>query len=320
MQKIYALVLVALLVAGSSQAVHPRQGVTAVRTNYPVAHLPSTNFRGGGVICDTLQNFADTDTISLYLDPDGGYVSGQNSFGDMAMAEQYTGIGGPGSISTVIMLFGSASATNATDTFTINIWDGTSGTPGNILASTNYTYQNAADDVAAQNFSIINFAGPANIPGDFFAGIAIDYSFLGDTVALTTSQDLSVTPATAWSQFSDGTWLPFSDPDSWGLTVAHVVLPLVCGTSGIKNVDFDSKFAVYPTVASEKINLVIAPVSESVLLNVTDLSGTSIVNKTVNTASQHLHSLDISGLASGTYFIRMQSGSSVSTKKFIVQR
>lgn len=320
MRKIYALVLVALLVAGSSRAVHPRQGVTAVRTNYPVAHLPSTNFRGGGVICDTLQNFADTDTISLYLDPDGGYVSGQNSFGDIAMAEQYTGIGGGGSISTVIMLFGSAIATNATDTFTINIWDGTSGTPGNILASTNYTYQNAEADVTAQNFSIFNFSGPATLSGDFFAGMAIDYNFLGDTVALTTSQDLSVTPATAWSQFSDGSWLPFSDPNSWGLTVAHVVLPVVCGTSGVKNMDYDSKFAVYPTIASEKINVLIAPASETVSLKVTDLRGTVVISKTISTVSEHLQSVDVSELVGGTYFISMRAGSSISTRKFIVQR
>jgi hypothetical protein len=218
------------------------------------------------------------------------------------------------------MLFGEATAVNATDTFTVNIWDGTSGTPGTILASANYTYQMAADDVAAQNISVISFAGPAIVQSSFFAGIAFDYA-AGDTVALTSSQDLSVVPSTAWELFADGvTWVPFDDPDSWGLTVSHVILPVVCGTNGVKNVDFDSKFAVFPTIVSEKVNVLIAPASENVSLRISDLSGSTVLSRSVNTTSEHSQSVDISSLANGTYFISMTTGNAASTKKFIVQR
>lgn len=276
--------------------------------------------RGGGVLCDTLQNFQATDTLVLFDDPDGGYVSGQNSYGDIAKAEIYTGIGSGGTVGSVLILFGAASAANATDTFTVNIWDGSGGSPGNILASTNYTYQMAEDDVSSLSISVVNFPGPANVGSTFFAGVAFDYA-AGDTIAIVNSNDLSVVPATAWELFADGvTWVPYDDADSWGLTVSNVIIPVVCGTTGFSNVAFDNKFAVYPTIASDRLNLLMAPAEDNVTIRLTDLSGGIVLSASYNTRSNHTGTIDVSQLASGTYFVSMSAGKHISTKKIIIQR
>jgi hypothetical protein len=319
MQKFYSITFSLAISVSAIHATEPKHstdlGQKTIHTSFTTASVSR-----GGVVCDTLQNYLPTDSLLLYTDPDGGYISGQNSYGDIAKAERYTGVNAGSSVGTVLVLFGEASAANATDTFTVNIWDGTSGTPGSIIVSTNYTYQMAADDVAAGNISVINFTAPATVPSDFFAGVAFDY-ITGDTIAIVTSEDLSVIPATAWELFGDGlTWVPFDDPDSWGQTVAHVILPVVCGTTGITNVDFDSKFAVFPTVASENVSMLIAPSSENVSVVITDVQGSVVYTTTLNTLSGHNHSVNVSSFSAGSYFIRMTSGNMISTKKFMVQR
>lgn len=318
MKKIY-LVSVFAFSGLMLQATTPKNGTTPARKSVSQLITGSASQRTT-VVCDTLQNFSSTDSLTVYLDPSGGYISGHNSYGDIAKAEMYTGVTAGSTVGTFIIYFGAASAANATDTFNVQLWDVASGVPGAVLASTSYTYQDASNAVTANSLVIVDFAAPAAVNTAFLAGISFDYT-LGDTVALVSTVDGTAIPATAWELFSDGTsWYPFDNGNSWGLGVSHVVLPVVCGSTGVKNVDYDKNVALYPSITSDNVNLLIAPSFEKVAITITDLTGKVVMQKNISTRAEHIHQLDLSSLGNGTYFVNVGFGADQSIRKVIVQR
>ncbi len=111
--------------------------------------------------CDTFVNLCDDDTLVIYsvnstacsgANAKGGYVTGQNCFGDKAKADIF---GLPGNtIKGLLLYFGVAKAANTTDKFNVRIWDNdglfgdcSPGAPGTILATKAVTYNKSKQDV-----------------------------------------------------------------------------------------------------------------------------------------------------------------------------
>ena len=320
MKKTLLLSFALCLSAFYSNASLPKKHTIGYSAHTATSPLNSSTQRSL-LLCDTLSNIHPTDTLVVYLDSIG-YVTGQNSFGDLGKADRFSNnnhVGG--TVSAVLLYFAVATAANATDTFSVNIWDETAGFPGGILANTNYIYQGAADDVAAQTISVITFPVPPTVQDYFYAGIQFDYA-AGDTVALYSNIDGNTVPNTAWELWSDGTsWYPFDDVDSWGLSISMAILPVVCdGTTGMESVAYDKNVAVYPTMASDRLNVLISNSTTDASVEIMDLTGRVVLSKKVNTMTDHTHQFDISSIADGTYMVNVTFGNYHSSKKIIVQK
>ena len=97
-------------VAVKVQGQHHNFGVSANRTS---------------MLCDSITNFQPSDTLVVYTDSIG-YVTGQNSYSDLGKADRFTNLNHiNGTVSGVILYFAVATSANATDTFSVNVWNET---------------------------------------------------------------------------------------------------------------------------------------------------------------------------------------------------
>lgn len=175
--------------------------------------------------CDTISNYDAVNHNSIVYNIGTGYVSGHNSYGDIAKADFFDYDGTNTHIAGAYIGFGISVASNTTNTFDVKVWDGTGGTPGAVLASVPVTYQSIQDLIdGGENLAYIPF-GSVALPAskEFFVGI--EFSYGDDTIALITNTDGETSPATAWEQWSDNSWYPYDDSNSWGLGLAHYIQP-----------------------------------------------------------------------------------------------
>ena len=142
--------------------------------------------------CDTLSHLVVGDSARLYLagaTPVWGYLSGSNSYGDLAKAEKYTNTNGK-PITSIIFGFVHAHSAGATDSLTINIWDanGANGLPGTVLGTTKVSMNTISTNVNGGTFhyTVATFPCPIQTNSTFYAGFNINY-IAGDTIAVATT-------------------------------------------------------------------------------------------------------------------------------------
>ena len=175
------------------------------------------------VECDTITNFTLNYTPVVYQNPFGtGFISGTNSFGDLAKADYYNYQGTHTHITEVAYGFGVAFSNNPLATIDIVIWDGTGGTVGAPLATEAVLISDIAASVNANLPHQVTFAAPVAVGNEFFVGFRIPNNG-NDLIAVATS-GIGDVPAgfnTAWEQWADGTWYPYDT--SWGVEMAHLI-------------------------------------------------------------------------------------------------
>ncbi len=191
--------------------------------------------QGGG--CDTLDNISATDTAVYYLVPGAlgsGYVSGNNSFGDLAKAEFYTN-SQTRQVTGAYYLFARA-VVNGTGSIQACIWDasGTGGSPGTTpLVSVPVNISTIIANIASQSYTFVNFPSPPTVTGNFYAGFILPTG-AGDTVAIATTTISSPSVGQGWEQYGDGTWHTYTE--FWaqyipGFELSNLVFPIVCTPS-----------------------------------------------------------------------------------------
>ncbi|OQX77327.1 MAG: hypothetical protein B6D61_07380 [Bacteroidetes bacterium 4484_249] len=173
---------------------------------------------------DTL-NFPLEGTPAIYTANDGGYVTGNNVYGDLAKANyfnneqecQLTGV-----------LFAFGIATGGGSDIEIAVWDdsGTDNSPGIKIGSNTVPLNTIINDITNQQMTYIEFSTPVNITSSFYVG-AILPTIAGDTVAIISNTDGDTNPGTAWEQWSNNQWYPISSLDTWGLNIAQAIFPIV---------------------------------------------------------------------------------------------
>ncbi len=169
---------------------------------------------------DTL-NYPLAGEYALYV-YDGGYVSGNNDYGDLAKAN-YFASSQAYMVTGVLIDFGWATGGN-TD-IEIAVW-ANSKSPGNKIGSQMIGLQSIINDVTNDQTTFVNFDDPVIVNGDFYVGVVLPTA-AGDTVALMTNTDGDTDPATAWEHWSDQTWYPYDDPMSWDYKISHAIFPIV---------------------------------------------------------------------------------------------
>lgn len=181
--------------------------------------------------CNELNNpFAGTPT--LYTVPDnGGFITGNNTYGDLAKAN-YFAYNRPNSyITGMRIMFGAATeAAEAGAEVTVAIWDnsGQNGAPGAIVASKKLLIKDIADDIAAKELTEIVFDGPVALSGNFYAGVILNQQ-AGNVVAIISSKHGETMPGTAWEQADDNIWSPLAE--GWGANIGLYIQPSISRTT-----------------------------------------------------------------------------------------
>jgi PKD repeat protein len=173
---------------------------------------------------DTL-NYPLPGEYALYLSDGGGYVSGNNEFGDLAKAN-YFALDQTYHITGLLVDF--AVATGGKTTVEFAVWDNTGpgASPGNKLGSGTIDLQSIVSDVQNEITTYIVFDPPVNLTAGFYAGVYLPDG-QGDTLAIFTNTNGDTSPATAWEQWNDFVWYAYDHPSGWGIEVSHAIFPIV---------------------------------------------------------------------------------------------
>jgi len=269
----------------------------------------------GGVIfsCDTL-HYPLAGTATVYGSSNGGYVSGNNGYGDLAKADYFSGATSGWTISDVYIYF--YTATGSSSQVPIKIWNnnGTGGAPSTVLGTVNIPISTIISNVGSSSTTLAHFAAPVAQDGTFFVGVVLP-TVTGDTVAIVTNTDGDTNPGTGWEQFDTGVWYAYSSADSWEMNIQHAIWPVLCDPTNVSTSAANNKISMYPNPANDKLNLYFGNYNGEVDIVISDILGKELMRFTNNVSSLSNIKLDISGLQSGMYIINGVYGNNSFTDK-----
>ncbi|HPE33387.1 MAG TPA: PKD domain-containing protein [Bacteroidales bacterium] len=273
--------------------------------------------------CDTAAWPLQGDYIYYQIIGNGsGYVSGNNSFGDLAKASFFDQIEMETTLIGGIFDFAVAKKSMASN-LPVNfcVWDENliDKTPGNILAQTAISISQLADESGFGWASAVFFDNPPTVNQSFFMGLQLPNS-PGDTLALYTNYDGDTETGNGWEQHNDENWYPYSDSqNSWGINVDHAIFPLVCHATGISNHLLYQNMVVYPIPASDQLNILLN--DPGLIINeitLTDITGRVVLRKVCNTFLSA--EFDVSRLKSGIYLLTVKTENHFIHQKVMIDR
>ncbi len=180
--------------------------------------------------CDTLSNISDTMTLTVYGASGGGYITGVNTYGDLAKAEKYSGYSPYTHVTGAqVFLFNVKDGGNASS-LDVVVWDDASGLPGTELGRASYSMSSIESALGGPgNQGVVNllFNSPVNSAGaDFYVGIDFTSFGVGDTVGVVQNL-ITVGTNTAYEQWNDLTWHDMETAWGGGVTFSLYINPFV---------------------------------------------------------------------------------------------
>ena len=272
--------------------------------------------------CDTTEYPLPGDyTYYIIFSNGSGYVSGNNSYGDLAKAS-YFDEGNEGYLFGGIFDFAIADMSMLSNSeIKFHAWaaDGPQGSPGTVLATESLFMAEINQNVNWERSTLVFFDEPLALDGPFFLGLELPQNS-GDTLVLFTNEDGQGNPANGWEQHNTNQWYPYANSqNSWGLNIDHAIFPIVCTSTGISNPLLTDKLLVYPNPATETIYVSVSDAGlKDVSVSVTDLMGRQVVPPKTYT-SENLN-IGVASLAEGMYLLRIFSGEGVYVKKIQIRR
>lgn len=261
---------------------------------------------GGSGGCDTISNIPASWTPTLTMSSNGGYVSGHNGYMDIAKAEIFSQAI-PANYEAVGLLidFGVAKNANTTNTFNMQFWSGTGGTPGTSLVTTTKTYAAAAADVTGGNLTYAAVS-PTTLTSPYFAGVSFTYA-AGDTLAIKHTATGEVSVCTAWEQWSDQSWVAFNGPGGWGIVAAMAIYPILCDPTGV-NEPVKDGIVIYPNPTSGQLIIHNSNnTSLPAVFKINNTIGQTVMQQELSSFSG-THYMDLSGLDNGLYLVEILTG------------
>lgn len=280
--------------------------------------------------CDTLANIGATDTIYYYKYSTAAmaYVSGMNTYGDKAKAEKFSGASyTPGNnVVGTYVYFGKFKYASAASNVDVKVWNasGTGGSPGaNALGTKNLLLNTIPTGGSFPGVMYVPFNSPVAVSGDFFVGVEFTDPYVaGDTVVLYTNLiGYSPSPGTAWEKYPDNSWHTFEE--YWEEPFALAIMPVLCPMTTSDNAiaaDVDN-ISLYPNPSTGAISVMVGlnKVSE-VNLEVYNSVGQLITAAAMQSGNGGRIDFDLSGKDAGMYFVKIQTQSSVITKRLIINK
>src|SRR5690606_1435299 len=234
--------------------------------------------------CDTTGNFiiGTHSPVILQLQNNGGYLAGNNNYGDLAKAEKFTGNASGSQLKAVLYAF---AAKSGNGNATLKVWNanGANGTPGTELASVSAPLSNipTGGNMIALDLS----SNPVTINGDFFAGVVLPTG--GSSLALYTTNAGIVAGTTGYEQYSEGTW--HSYVESYNNNFTHTIFKVLCttgsggsgdnggnGTTEISEVEIAEGLKLYPNPANFEAYLISENGQKITSVKVVDMTGKAV--------------------------------------------
>ncbi|MEP7171195.1 MAG: T9SS type A sorting domain-containing protein, partial [Bacteroidota bacterium] len=118
-------------------------------------------------------------------------------------------------------------------------------------------------------------------------------------------------------------WYPFDDAtNSWGISVAHTIFPIVCTPTGVHEILTPSgNMAVAPNPSSTGVFTIVIPhhdLKETVAMNVYDSKGTLIFSSNQKAGNDFTYSLNLSNFAKGIYLLKAETSEGVNIQKITI--
>lgn len=273
---------------------------------------------------DTLTAFFQGSTISLYTSTNGGFVTGNNGFGDSEKLQLYNHFENYSIIGAWVW-FGAKTYTSGSVESGIEVivvhTDSTAssfppflrGPSDSILGSQFYPINDIiASDFPWLGLNYIEFDSPVLIRDGYALGVRFTSLADGDTLGIISSADGEPNQARrSWEQWDGiyGTIL-----DNWGLNIDMAIFPIVdCELNSIKDIH-QNAIQVFPNPAVDVIQLKL-PYSGTFAYSIFDASGKSMTHGMILGTDESAQ-IDVSGFKSGSYTLFLQGASGVFYSRF----
>lgn len=164
-----------------------------------------------------------------------GFVNGANTYGDKEKAMYFDVSASANTMLTQVYVgFGIAYSATPTKTVAIKIYDGTSGTPpATALATRTLAMSTIMQDVANNQYSLIMFPTPVNLPASKKFFVSVDVSGLQwtasvkDSLSIVSNTDPQSNPTPVWEKQSNNSWYNYSNALSWNLKISLLIHPFL---------------------------------------------------------------------------------------------
>ncbi len=299
--------------------------------------------------CDTLYNFnafAPTTTITIYTIPGsacspsstipgyGGFVAGNNCYGDAAKAAYYAGssysaLTSPSVTGCFVVMYknpttGRGTKGAPTNTMGINIYNGTMAggpTPTTAIGGASATMGQVLTAFSStSSIGVVPFAFTTPVAvtaGGFFASVELP-KILGDTAVI--YQMYQATTTSGWEKDNTGAW--FDMKTNWGGTINFElgIWPILgCGPTSISEQELGNFFKVVPNPSNGVFTLLSLLSNVNYDINVTNALGQVIMSKKgINGAAAN--DINLTEYNNGVYFVNITSDNKTVTKKLILNK
>lgn len=181
-----------------------------------------------GACADTVRFPFDGDPV-IYGSTEIGFYGGTNIYNDLAKADKFTVTNGYNILTNAWFGFSFADAGNVSNhQVTFKVWDdnGVGGLPGTVLGSATVPLSTIIDDVDGGFYTQVDFNTPIILDGDYYLGYDVEPNS-GVTISVYTSTQGDFPENFAYEQFEDNTWHAYNETDSWEISVAHLIHPIL---------------------------------------------------------------------------------------------
>lgn len=167
-----------------------------------------------------------------------GWINGMNVYLDKQKAMYFDASASPNTIlNNVYVAFGVAYSASPNKIVPVYVYDGTSGTPGTLLGTTNLTMGQIMNDVDGGFYTEVSFVNnPVTLPASkkFFVSVGLTNlqwsAGVKDTLSIVSNSVGQTTPSAIWEQQSNNTWYQYTTAGSWNLSASLYIHPFLTNT------------------------------------------------------------------------------------------
>lgn len=167
-----------------------------------------------------------------------GWINGMNVYLDKQKAMYFDASASPNTIlNNVYVAFGLAYSASPNKIVPVNVYDGTSGTPGALLGTTNLTMGQIMSDVDGGFYTEASFVNnPVTLPASkkFFVSVGLTNlqwtAGVKDTLSIVSNSVGQTTPSAIWEQQSNNNWYQYTTAGSWNLSASLYIHPFLTNT------------------------------------------------------------------------------------------
>jgi len=337
MKKIYATLILSSLIFAANAQNGRKMSKHATATATAASFTKQGHNEVNVLVCDTISPIMPTDSLLIYTvgtAQGGGYVAGNNGYGDLTKATFIPGaIVPPASqITGVYCLFlkyAAGNGTKGTGAVSFNILNGdtTNGPSGASLGTaptTMATIISSGTQVGDILITLVPFGTPVNAPAaGFFVSMTLPTT-TGDTAVFFITRDMSqISHSYAWETWSDNSYHSFKDPSNWDIPgVSLTMMPVLCyNSTGIHNNVLEANMAMYPNPSNGQFNFVMTlPEATNLTVSVLNTLGQVVFTQTENNFKGGIMKYDLTSLGKGVYFANItDSNNNKVVKKIIIE-